>query len=308
MAPDVATRPFARLPRAQWKAREEAHVARADALTASHRTRAARGEKHPVWDFLFTYYSYKPAVLRRWHPGPGVELGDAGEERAGWRWYVAGPTHGSVTVDRAAFEAARPQLVRLVETILRRTASRPGQFGCFGLHEWAMVYRQDERRHPQPLRLGSEGTDAVVEGHDLRCTHVDAFRFFTPEAAPRNRERLSRLDQPDREQPGCLHAGMDVYKWAVKLGPLVPGELLLDAFELARDIRRLDMEASPYDLADWGFSPVAIETPEGKAEYVRRQRAFAERANALRAQILVAWRGAPASALGGEALSGARQE
>ena len=41
---------------------------------------------------------------------------------------------------------------------------------------------------------------------------------------------------------------MDVYKWAVKLGPLVPGELLLDAFELAREIRRLDMEAAPYDL------------------------------------------------------------
>ena len=28
----------------------------------------------------------------------------------------------------------------------------------------------------------------------------------------------------------------------------VPGELMLDAFELARDIRELDMRASPYDL------------------------------------------------------------
>ena len=83
---------------------------------------------------------------------------------------------------------------------------------------------------------------------------------------------------------------MDVYKWAVKLGPLVPGELLLDAFELARDIRLLDMQASPYDMAQWGGEPVRIETPEGKAEYVRRQRAFAERSNALRARILTAWR------------------
>jgi len=48
-----------------WRAREHAHQARADALTAAHRERAARGEKHPVEDFLFTYYSYKPAVLRR---------------------------------------------------------------------------------------------------------------------------------------------------------------------------------------------------------------------------------------------------
>ena len=103
-----------------------------------------------------------------------------------------------------------------------------------------------------------------------------------------NRFAPTREDQPEREQPGCLHAGMDVYKWAVKLGPLVPGELLLDAFELARDIRYLDMQASPYDMAPWGGEPVRIETPDGKAEYVRRQRAFAERGTALRRRILQA--------------------
>jgi len=103
---------------------------------------------------------------------------------------------------------------------------------------------------------------------------------------PRNRFEPTRESQPQLEQPGCLHANMDVYKWAVKLGPLVPGELLLDAFELARDIRYLDMQASPYDMEPWGGEPVRIETPEGKAEYVRRQRAFAERANGLRRSIL----------------------
>ena len=88
---------------------------------------------------------------------------------------------------------------------------------------------------------------------------------------------------------------MDVYKWAMKLGPLVPGEILLDAFELARDIRILDMQAAPYDLSAWGVVPVRIETPDGKAEYVRRQRGFAERGNALRERILRAWLGADAS-------------
>jgi hypothetical protein len=63
---------------------------------------------------------------------------------------------------------------------------------------------------------------------------------------------------------------------------LVPGELLLDAFELARDIRELDMRASPYDLTDWGYEPVRIETADGKAEYEAAQRAFAARANVLR--------------------------
>ncbi|MDQ0725207.1 3-methyladenine DNA glycosylase [Microbacterium sp. W4I20] len=278
------------LTREQWTTREREHHARADALTAEHRERATRAEKHPVWDFLFTYYAYKPAQLRRWHPGAGIELEDA-PERLSWRWYSPGSTDGTVVPDAAAFASEKSELAGLVERMLRRTASRPGQFGCFGLHEWAMVYRADEHRHPVPLRLGQAGTDAVVEGHDLRCTHFDAFRFFTPDAVPRNRETLTRDEQPLFEQPGCLHAGMDLYKWAMKLGPLIPGELLLDAFELARDIRLLDMQAAPYDLAAWGVVPVPIETADGKSEYVRRQRGFAERGAALRSALLDAWQG-----------------
>lgn len=272
---------------AKWRGRERAHERRADALTAAHRERAGRGETHPVEDFLFTYYSYKPSVLRRWHPGEGTELTDAvGTPRATWKWYRPGLTTGSVAVDGAAFRAGREHLIANVATILRATADRAPGFGCFGMHEWAMVYRRREHRHPVPLRLGAAATDAVVEAHELRCTHFDAFRFFTPEAVPRNREALTRDRQPETEQPGCLHAGMDLYKWAVKLGPLVPGEVLLDAFALAREIRHLDMRASPYDLRDFGFDPVPIETPEGKAEYVREQRGFAERGQRIRRRLL----------------------
>jgi hypothetical protein len=281
------------LDRDTWTAREHAHQLRADALTADHRERASRGEKHPVWDFLFTYYSHSPAQLRRWHPGARVELENA-PEREEWRWYAQGSATDSVVPDDTAFAREKPALADLIERILRRTSVRPGQFGCFGLHEWAMVYRENEHRHSAALRLGQAQTDAVVEAHDLRCTHFDAFRFFTPEAVPRNQLLLTRADQPAREQPGCLHAGMDIYKWATKLGPLVPGELLLDAFELARDIRLLDMEAAPYDLSDWGVIPVPIETATGKAEYVRRQRDFAERGNALRVRLLSAWLGTDA--------------
>lgn len=277
----------------EWRAREAAHSERAYTLTAEHRARASRQESHPIWDFLFTYYSYKPGILNRWHPGVGVELADAAATtRAAWRWHMPGDAYGSITVDAAAMQREKGASLDAIERILRQTAARPGAFGCFGLHEWAMVYRQGEHRHPVPLRLGQRATDAVVEGHELRCTHFDAFRFFTPDAVPRNRDQPSREQQPVLEQPGCLHAGMDIYKWAVKLGPLVPGELLLDAFELARDIRLLDMRASPYDMRPWGAEPVAIETAEGKAEYVRAQRGFAERSNHLRRQVLTAWRGA----------------
>lgn len=279
----------ASIDRSTWQQREREHHDRADALTAAHRRRASRGEKHPVWDFLFTYYSYAPARLRRWHPGAGVQLEDAAE-RLDWRWYSPGTTPESAVPDAAVFATEKAAFADLIERMLRRTAARPGQFGCFGLHEWAMVYRDDAHRHTAALRLGQADTDAVVEAHDLKCTHFDAFRFFTPDAVPRN-QPLDRSGQPEREQPGCLHAGMDVYKWAMKLGPLIPGDLLLDAFELARDIRLLDMQAAPYDLADWDVVPVRIETPEGKAEYVRRQRGFAERGNALRERLLAAWLG-----------------
>jgi hypothetical protein len=136
------------------------------------------------------------------------------------------------------------------------------------------------------LRLGSGGTDSVVEALGVRCGHFDAFRFFTEDARPRNELRPTRENQRQLEQPGCLHANMDLYKWAYKLAPFVPSELIADCFELAVDIRTLDMRASPYDLTGLGYSPVPIETPEGRAEYVRAQAGFARRSAPLRERLI----------------------
>jgi hypothetical protein len=191
-----------------------------------------------------------------------------------------------VRLDAAAFLADRGDTVRFVHRLLTAIARRPAFTGCFGLHEWAMVYREDEHRHALPLRLGEAGTDAVVEAHPIRCTHFDAYRFFTPAAAGLNRVRPTRATQVALEQPGCLHAAMDCHKWAGKLGPAVPGELALDCFALARDVRLLDMQASPYDLAPYGLAAVAVERPDGRAEYVRRQRELAARAAELRARLI----------------------
>ena len=273
----------------EWTTRAEAHAARIDRWTAPHRERRRRGEKHPVLDFLFTYYSETPRRLRRWHPGPGTALTGPAPHRA-WRWYET-DADGVVRLDVAAFLADRGDTVRFVRRLLAATAGRPAFSGCFGLHEWAMLYRgaatRDEgSRHPVPLRLGQAGTDAVVEAHPIRCSHFDAFRFFTPPAVGLNRLTPTRETQPELEQPGCLHAGMDLYKWAYKLSPATPGELVADCFELAVEIRELDMRASPYDLRTHGYEPVAIETPEGKAAYVAAQRGFAERGAVLRQRLL----------------------
>jgi hypothetical protein len=276
--------PAAVLPADEWAARAAAHEERIDRWTEPHRERRRRGQTHPVLDFLFTYYSETPGRLRRWHPGPDVSLtGPA--PHAAWRWYETDAA-GAVRLDVPSFLADRGDTVRFVRRLLAATASRPAFSGCFGLHEWAMVYRDRETRHVVPLRLGAAGTDAVVEAHPIRCTHFDAFRFFTPEAAPRNRLQPTRESQPELEQPGCLHAGMDLYKWAYKLSPATPGELVADCFALADEIRELDMRASPYDLRAHGYEPVAIETPEGKAEYVAAQRGFAERGAVLRRRLL----------------------
>jgi hypothetical protein len=272
----------------EWTALAGAHAARIDRWTAPHRERRRRGEAHPVLDFLFTYYSETPGRLRRWHPGPHVALAPSSSgpaPHAAWRWYATGPD-GVVRLDVAVLLADRGDTVRFVRRLLSATAERPAFTGCFGLHEWAMVYRDEGTRHPIPLRLGQAGTDAVVEAHPIRCSHFDAFRFFTPAAVDRNRLQPTRETQPELEQPGCLHAGMDLYKWAYKLGPATPGELVADCFELAVAIRELDMRASPYDLREHGYEPVAIETPEGKAAYVAAQREFARRGAELRARLI----------------------
>lgn len=276
--------------RNEWEAAEADHHGRVDAATSAHLRRRGDGRKHPVEDFLFTYYSHRPAQLRRWHPGPGVLLeGAAGLPRAGWRHYRV--QDGAVTLDAAAFLQARQETVDFASTVVRATLGRQAQLGCFGLHEWAMVYRlgEDEVRHAGwPLRLGPAGTDEVVEAHQIRCSHYDAFRFYTPPARSLNLLQPTRDSQPALEQPGCLHAGMDLYKWAYKLSPAVPSDLVMDCFDLAREVRELDMRASPYDLGELGYEPVPIETPAGRAAYAAAQRGFAARGQVLRKRLLAA--------------------
>ena len=280
------------VPGATWRAEQARHESLVDTLTYGHRERAGTGRRHPVEDFLFTYYSHRPSLLRRWHPGAGVVLlGPPFGERLGWRWHdeVTVPQGVGVTVDVPAFLADRGDAVRRILDLLRATSSRPAQLGCFGLHEWAMVHRLgpgQQRHETWPLRLGQAGTDAVVEANPLRCSHFDAFRFFTPAARRLNVLQPTRETQVQLEQPGCLHATMDLYKWAYKLGPAAPSALLLQCFMLAREVRELDMCASPYDLAELGYEPVRIETADGRAEYAAMQRDFTARGQLLRAKLV----------------------
>ena len=268
-----------------WTSRRSAHEARVDRWVQPHLARRRERVPHPVEDFLFTYYAQRPVALRRWHPGYGVGLVDA-PEYAGLKGYAERDGVATVTPE---FVLSQQPLVGSLRRLLAATAARPAQLACFGMHEWAMVYRlaQDDVRHASwPLRLGTEGTDAVVDSHRVACSHFDAFRFFTEAARPLNTLQPGRDDRPAFEQPGCLHAGMDLYKHAFRLSPIIASDLVADCFDLARDIRVLDMRASPYDLSDLGYTPVRVETLAGKQEYVVAQRSFAERGAPLRRRLI----------------------
>ena len=276
----------------QWGGRREAHRARSEALLAGVVERRSTGSKHPVEDFLFDYYSLRPGELMRWHPGVGVVLDDPEGVYAGQKFYRHAEGVSSVDVD--GFLARRGPTVDFARRLLVTTATNPAHFGCFGLHEWAMVYhlQPDQTRHSYlPLRFSPERVAEITEQVGVRCSHFDAFRFFTPDAQPLNEipghdGTPTRERQPELDQGGCLHTNMDLYKWAGKLLPLVDSELLLDCFELSRDIRELDMRASAYDLGEWGYEPVQVEAPAGRAQYVRMQREFADRGAALRQRLL----------------------
>ena len=275
------------LAEATWLARRQAHRARVNKWTDGVLGRRAVGRAQPVDDFLFAYYSQSPAKLSRWHPGVGtLLLGKTASEYLQYRHYHQ--VRGGVCVDTDSLRS-RTRAAQWILRLLKATQARKAQLGCFGMHEWAMVYRTggSERQHPQqPLRLSEDAIARVVERQPLQCTHFDAFRFFSVAARPLNRTQLQRAHQADLEQPGCLHANMDLYKWSYKLSPLTSSDLVADCFQLARNVREVDMRASPYDLAALGYSPIAVETSAGREEYIHEQRNFTERGKVLRERLI----------------------
>jgi hypothetical protein len=196
-----------------------------------------------------------------------------------------------IWIDPHLFPTHRKEALLWVIELLRATLKRPNYFACFGLHEWAMVYKAEKNRHAAiPLRLSEQDITDFVNTQSIVCSHYDAFRFFTSAARPLNQlqpQKKDPLSSPlQLEQGGCLHANMDLYKWAFKFFPYVSSELLLATFLLAKEIRTLDMQASPYDLSSFGYAPICIETLEGKAIYVQKQKEFALRAQQLRRELL----------------------
>ncbi len=274
-----------------WTARAAAHAARVGPWADAFVDRRSRGAKHPVHDFLFTYYSFPPARLKHWVPAleERLEVNDPALAAHPWlpgRWGKV--QDGVLALRHDLLDARVRDLARFVAELCAAITARPPRYRCFGLHEWAMVYRQtpEEVRHNAcALRMEPDALAAFVESQTIGCSHYDAYRFFTPGARPLNTLNPVLETRLEMEQGACLHANMDLYKWATKLWPWVGSDLVADAFLLALEGRDLDMRASPYDLAALGYEPVRIETEEGRRQYQLEQQAFAERSTPIRQRL-----------------------
>lgn len=278
------------LPPEVWQAYAQEHCERASKWTVPYRRRRASRKLHPVYDFLFIYYRIKPAQLEAWHPQFGIKLIGASQEPSYQHRYYRHDANGT-TLDPSTMEPSAHHRLEMALRLCEAVYERPPQFGCFGMHEWAMVYRGDdagEIRHGEqlPLRLSQEATDGFVRSQPIACSHFDAFRFFSEQAKPFNRIQPTKETRIKNEQCGCLHTNMDLYKLCGHCMPWLGSELMWRCFELALEARKLDMRASPYDCSSLGFDAITVETAAGRAEYERLQRRLQEQAQPLRKEMI----------------------
>lgn len=301
-------RTWMRLQPAVWRGAAAAHHERTTRLLLG--SSGSDAESHPIFNFLFTYLRADPDVLCRWSPGPSSMLVSGlsrPHEPHLWRGRGLRRLDGSsdcsypVTAARAGTGGAWSRTASL----LRATAHRPPNLHCYGLHEWAMLYRPEGYPPPPkfqqglPLRVSQDELNRTVDSLQPRCTHYDAFRFFAPAAVPLNahQPQPSRRNVADLTQPGCVHASMDLLRQALALYPHLPSEIVHDTLELAIDARLLDIRASPYDLRAapqsarrrFDLSPVRVEAPGGRREFQAMQADLARRAAPLRLRLLACY-------------------
>ncbi|WP_138430418.1 3-methyladenine DNA glycosylase [Fodinibius saliphilus] len=269
----------------QWHRQKTRHKQAISELIDDYLEHRSHQKKQPVMDFLFEYYAFRPSYLKRWSPGLGTLLINGSNED--WPFEEMESHNGNSYLNIDHFDQNRISSLKWILNVLEQSENRKPSFGCFGMHEWAMVYKADRLRHNYlSLRMDKDKLADFVESRPLVCTHFDAFRFFTDEAKPQNKHALNRDTFAEMEQPGCLHSNMDLYKWAFKMYPWISSNTIRQAFTLALETRIVDMKASPYDLRERGLSPIKIETEEGRKEYLEKQRSIFEKSKPIRNTLI----------------------
>mmetsp|Transcript_37708 Transcript_37708/g.120994 ORF Transcript_37708/g.120994 Transcript_37708/m.120994 type:complete len:350 (+) Transcript_37708:1658-2707(+) len=288
------------MPLGEWRGRAKRHRERVVELLGCEPEEAAKRRTDPKLNFIFQYYyGFKAKHLLHWSPGLGVDLepGTDDDERllAKRTFWRRSGSDGRLTLDPCYYrlKPSHVEALRSTRAILRATNREV--WNCYGLHEWAMLYRSAPKKQDHlELRVSQKTIDDVVEAPGaLRCTHFDAFRFFDDAAKPLNLHRdLGRDRQPFKEQRACVHYNMDLFKYALRLMPFIEAELLADALSVALQARTLDLRASPYDVRAWAdpseggaMDPVPVETPAGRKLYTDLQADIVTQADPVRRRL-----------------------
>lgn len=274
------------LPEADWLMLEAQQRKIVEPIIHDFQYRRQRRIKHPVYDFLFKYYQTNRHQLLDWRPGYGIIVQGEQTRRFLKNTQYRKSTKG-VFLDTQKIDSKLKSRITWIHHLITATTKRTPRFTCFGLHEWAMVYKAKQIRHEStPLRLPKAEIDHLVESNEIRCTHFDAFRFFTPEAIPLNQIAPTHETRFENEQFGCLHFNMDLYKWCYKLSPWTSSDLTIRCFQLAIEARELDMRASPYDVSAYDLLPIPVETSKGRKLYQIKQEAITNQGLTLAKDLL----------------------
>ena len=135
-----------------WKFDAADHIRRMDDLLyppgESLKARTHLVKQHPIYNFIHTYYRYSTQNIKKYSPGLGIMLTDFDQENILDNTYL-NEKYIKTTSSGSFYELPKNDApdstfgwITLSKTrdILYSTATRQPFFGCFGLHEWAMLY------------------------------------------------------------------------------------------------------------------------------------------------------------------------
>ena len=263
-------------------AARRAHGARVTPWVGPHLERRRSGVAHPVEDFLFTYYSFSPGALRRWHPGFGASWPSPGDPPArrgtatSGRWsgrrrrITSCSSQAAGSLDEPTALTARGHRARARRTSAA-SACTSGRWstGCHptrcgtprGRCGSASRHRRGGRGAPdRAARTSTRSASSPTRPGPLNVLHPGARRPAGVRAAglPARRHGPLQARLQAQSRGAALTWWPTASSWPATSG----------SSTCAR--RRTT-------VTDLGYEPVRIETAEGKPEYAAAQRRFAER-------------------------------
>ena len=144
---------------------------------------------NPIYNFLISYYGFSGSKgvgrLCRYSPGPDVPFNtgelDGMNVPYTRRYLTSSSSHSELSYYDSSQMKNRSGLSWNLN-LLKCTRSNTPVLNCYGLHEWAMLYRPasddvgSSYQGGLPLRVDLSVVEEVVDKGGLKCTHIDAIR------------------------------------------------------------------------------------------------------------------------------------